>query len=117
MDYYSLNWPFPFQLYSVVEGSKEIIYAYYFVLCVYLPKSYVKMVKALRGGFWLAFLVAVPKWFYKEFYSRKQIVQGYNESHAHVQAHSRQVILLVHCESFLLDDFHLSEPQVLNMPL
>jgi hypothetical protein len=116
VDYYSLNWPFPFQLYSVVEGSKKIIYTYYYVLCAYLPRSYVKMVKTLRGGFWLAFLVAVLKWFYKEFYSRKQMCQEYNESHACVQACPRHVILLVRREFLLLDDFHLSELQVLNLP-
>ena len=110
----NLNWSFPFQLYSIVEGSKEIIYADF--LCANLPKSYIKMAKVLRGGFQLAFLMAVPKWFYEEFYSRKQMGQEYNKRHARVQAHSRQVIQPVCREFQSLDDFHLGEPQVLNLP-
>ena len=99
--YYSLNWSFPYQIYSVVEGSKEIIYADF--LCANLPKSYVKMAKVLRGGFQLAFLMAVPKWFYDEFYSKKQMGQEYDERHARVQARSRQVIQPVHREFQSLD--------------
>ena len=60
--YYSLNWSFPYQIYSVVEGTTDIIYADF--LCSNLPKRYVKMAMVLRGGFQLAFLMAVPKWFY-----------------------------------------------------
>ena len=112
--YYSLNWSFPYQIYSVVEGSKEIIYADF--LCANLPKSYVKMAKVLRGGFQLAFLMAVPKWFYDEFYSKKQMGQEYDERHARVQARSRQVIQPVRREFQSLDEFHLGEPQVLNLP-
>ena len=65
---YSLNWSFPFQLYSVVEVLKEIIYADF--LCI---KVLGKMAKVLRVGFQRFFQLAVLKWFYEEFYSRKQM--------------------------------------------
>ena len=70
--YYSLNWTFPFQMCSVVEGSKEIVNVDF--LCANLPKNYVKVSKVLKG-YWqqLAFLMAVPKWFYEEDYSKKQM--------------------------------------------
>ena len=82
--YYSLNWTFPFQLYNVVEGSKEIVYADF--LCTNLPKIYVKMARVLKGGYQLSFLMAVPKWFFEEFYSQKQMGQEYDVRHARVQA-------------------------------
>ncbi len=91
--YYSLNWTFPFQLYTVVEGSKEIIYADF--LCANLPKIYVKMARVLKGGYQLSFLMAIPKWFYEEFYSQKQMGQENDVRHACVQAHSKQGIQLI----------------------
>ena len=114
VSYYSLNRTFPFQLYTVVEGSKEIVYADF--LCANLPKSYMKMARVLKGGYQLSFLMAVPKWFYEEFYSQKQMGQEYDVRHARVQASSKQVIQPICREIQSLDDFHLGEPQVLNLP-
>ena len=90
VSYYSLNWFFPFQLYSVAEGSKEIIYVDF--LCTNLHKSYIKVVRVLKGGVQLSLLVAIPQWFYDVFYFKKQMGPEYNERHALVQAHSRLVI-------------------------
>ena len=67
VSYCSLNCSFPFQHYFVIEGSKES------VLCANLPKSYIKVARVLKGGFQLAFLMAVPKWFYEDFYYQKQM--------------------------------------------
>ena len=114
MSYYSLNWTFPYQLYTVVEGSKEIVYADF--LCANLPKNYVKMARVLKGGYQLSFLMAVPKWFYEEFYSQKQMGPEYDLRHACVQARSKQVIQPIRREFQSLDEFHLGEPQVLNLP-
>lgn len=106
--YSSLNWTFPFQLYTVVEGSKEIVYADF--LCANLPKIYVKMARVLKGGHQLSFLMTVPNWFFEEFYSQKQMGQEYDVRHARVQARSKQVIQPIRREFQSLDDFHLGEP-------
>ena len=39
-DFYTVNWSFPHHFYSVVEGSKDILYTDFF--CVNLPKDYIK---------------------------------------------------------------------------
>ncbi len=104
----------PLPAVHVVEGSKEIVCADF--LCANLPKSYVKMARVLKGGFQLAFLMAVPKWFYEEFYSQKQMGHEYDLRHAGVQARSRQVIQPIRQEFQSLDDYHVGEPQVLNLP-
>ena len=51
--YYSMNLTFPFQLYSVVKGSKAIPYTD--ILCANLPKKFVEIVKFLSGGISLPF--------------------------------------------------------------
>lgn len=112
--FYSMNWTFPFQLYSVVEGSKEILYADF--LCANLPKNFVKMAKVLKGGYQLAFLMAVPKWFFEESYSKRQMGDEYDPRHARVQARSRQVIQPVRRDYNLLEIFHSGELQVINLP-
>lgn len=69
----------------------------------------------LRGSFQLAFLTAVLKW-YDAFYSKNQMCQEYDERYACVQVCSGQVIQPVRQEFQSLYEFHLVEPQVLNLP-
>ena len=37
IEFYSVNWSFPYQFYSVVEGSKDILYTDFFT--VNLPQQ------------------------------------------------------------------------------
>ena len=64
IEFYSVNWSFPYQFYSVVEGSKDILYTDFFT--VNLPQAYIKQAKVLKGGMQFSFGMAVPKWFYEE---------------------------------------------------
>ena len=57
IDFYYVNWSFPYQFYSVVEGSKDILYTDFFT--VNLPQQLIKQAKVLKGGKQFSFGVAV----------------------------------------------------------
>ena len=112
--FYSVNWSFPYQFYSIVEGSKEIFYTDFFT--VNLPQQYIKQAKVLRGGMQFSFGMAVPKWFQEESYLERQMGDKYDPRHARVQAQSRQVIRPVHQEHNLLESWILGDCQNVNLP-
>ena len=114
IEFYSVNWSFPYQFYSVVEGSKDIIYTDFFT--VNLPQQYIKQAKVLRGGMQFSFGMAVPKWFYEESYSERQMGDEYDPRHARVQARSRQVIQPVRREYNSLESWILGDCQIVNLP-
>jgi hypothetical protein len=114
IEFYSVNWSFPYQFYSVVEGSKDILYTDFFT--VNLPQPYIKQAKVLRGGMQFSFGMAVPKWFYEESYSERQMGDEYDPRHARVQARSRQVIQPVRREYNSLESWILGDCQIVNLP-
>ena len=63
-----------------------------------------------------SFGMAVPKWFYEESYSERQMGDEYDPSHARVQARSRQVIQPVRREYNSLESWILGDCQIVNLP-
>ena len=114
IEFYSVNWSFPYQFYSIVGGSKDIIYTDFFT--VNLPQQYTKQAKVLKGGKQFSFGMAVPKWFYEESYSERQMGDEYDPRHARVQARSRQVIQPVRREYNSLESWILGDCQIVNLP-
>ena len=114
IEFYSVNWSFPYQFYSVVEGSKDILYPDFFT--VNLPKQYIKQAKVLKGGMQFSFGMVVPKWFYEESYSERQMGDEYDPRHARVQAPRRQVIQPVRQEHNSLESWVLGDCQIVNLP-
>ena len=63
-----------------------------------------------------SFGMAVPKWFYEESYSERQMGDEYDPRHARVQAQSRQVIQPVRREHNSLESWILGDCQIVNLP-
>ena len=60
--------------------------------------------------------MTVPKWFFEQSYSERQMGNEYNKRHARVQARSRQVIQPVRRKYNSLESWILGNPQVINLP-
>ena len=114
IEFYSINWSFHYQFYSVVEGSKDILYTDFFT--VNLPQQLIKPAKVLKGGKQFSFGMVVPKWFYEESYSERPMGEEYDPRHARVQARSRQVIQPVCREHNSLESWILGDCQIVNLP-
>ena len=71
IEFYSVNWSYPYQFYSVVEGSKDILFTDFFT--VNLPQQFIKQAKISKGGMQFSFGMTVPKWFYEESYLERQM--------------------------------------------
>jgi hypothetical protein len=115
VEYYCLNWTFSHKVYSVVEGSKDILYTD--VFCVNLPTDFIQHAKVLKGGMQFISAMALPKWSIAELQSVKQMGGEYDNMHARVQACIRQVIQLVRWEDNSLKHWILGEPKVINLPI
>ena len=84
-------------------------------LMMYLPKNFLKQGGVVSRNLKFGLQMAIPQWFFQESYAKTVMGDEYDKRYVSVQPHTSQVIQPL-CSAYnTIDDWLVSEPQLIDL--